>query len=125
MSRFLCLAAAVAAIAGLAIAAPASGKQQRSADLVEGCHMIVCIDAYTGSKNYSSHTQYLQAVEVFGGSSSGYLEVWGDGFYKKFYYTTDSGIVYINRWVRSGTNVCGAATEPGVPRRIACITIRV
>ena len=93
--------------------------------MVSGCHLTVCIDVWTGAKNYSNHTQFLQAIDVTALASASKLEAWADGYYGAV-YNTQSLTFWVNRWVRSGTYVCGAATIRGVPdRRIACVYISV
>ncbi|QQR52582.1 hypothetical protein IPG36_00405 [bacterium] len=88
-----------------------------------GCHKVSCLEVFTGAKNTQNRTQLVQQVSVYSMGGSGFLEIWGDGFYKS--KNGSSGTWDINMWARSGTNVCGAVTLPGVPRRIACMTIKV
>lgn len=92
------------------------------ASMVTGCSRGACIDAYTGGKNYSNHTQWLDTVEVYYGGGVNRIEAWGDGFYRQT--NSVSARWYIGRWVHSGTYVCGAITY-GTYRAIACIAIRV
>lgn len=81
------------------------------------------VDVYTGGKNYSNHTQWVDTIEVYLGSGNT-VEAWGDGFYRKASGTRARW--YIGRWVRSGTYVCGATNISGsTGRKIACISIRV
>jgi len=100
---------------------------------VKGCVGIgsgVCVDVTTGSKNYSNKTQWVGWVttRTFGGGNFTKLESWGDGFYfaKNFdgKWANRSVQWGAQRWVRSGTNVCGAATTKD-GRTIACIRITV
>lgn len=90
---------------------------------VTGCHMVACLIVYTGAKNYSNHTQLVQQVEVYSMGGSGFIEAWGQTFYRSTHGS--QGVWTINQWEPSGSGVCGAVTLPGVPRRIACITISV
>jgi hypothetical protein len=115
---------ATAAVAG-AGAAPALA--------VTGCTGVgsgTCVDAATGGKNYSNHTQWVGTVTArdYGGSYTTKLESWGDGFYFAAGFNGAWGnrqVTWtVNRWVRSGTNICGASTSQGY-RDIACIAIRV
>ena len=79
---------------------------------VSGCtgYPTTCVWAGTGTKNVSNRTQYLGQVS---GSAStqdrGYIEVWGDGFYKVASNTTYA-VWTINTWVRSGTYICARFT---------------
>lgn len=112
-------------------AGPAQSRSSRKANAyVSGCNYFgakpfVCINVYMGGKNKSAHTQWVSAIEVIGNASTNPLEAWGDGFYYKANWTQVKTWT-INRWVRSGTSICGAATTPGTSKRgIACIAIRV
>lgn len=81
------------------------------------------VDVYTGSKNYSNRTQWVDTIEVYLGSGNK-VEAWGDGFYRSA--SGKRARWYIGRWVRSGTYVCGATNITGSSqRKIACISIRV
>ncbi len=115
-AKLLALLAIVMTVPGLQ-ASPASA-------MVNACGSArLCIDVYTGSKNYSNRTQYVDVVDVYTGSGTAYLETWGDGFYQTASNSASTRF-YIRRWVRSGTYVCGAGTSYG-KRTIACIAIRV
>ncbi len=93
--------------------------------VVSGCHLAVCIDVWTGGKNYSNHTQWVDAIDVTPLAYATKLEAWADGYYGAS-NSTQTVRFSIRRWVRSGTYVCGAATLSGVSgRRIACIYISV
>ena len=92
-----------------------------------------------GGKNTSNKTQWIGKVRVHttcGGCTSGgvkMLEAWGDGFYKSISYSSSSprninrdATWTVNRWLRSGTNVCGAWTFFSLwPRAVACFAIKV
>ena len=81
------------------------------------------VDVYTGSKNYSNRTQWVDTIEVYLGSGNK-VEAWGDGFYRSA--GGQRARWYIGRWVRSGTYVCGATNISGSSqRKIACISIKV
>lgn len=88
----------------------------------------VCVYADMGSKNYSNKTEWVGTVRVrwVPGCPPVYgpAEVWGDGFYQSTHVGCSASWA-INRWVRSGTNICGAYTESPGWRHIACISIRV
>jgi hypothetical protein len=100
---------------------------------------IVCVKGYMGGKDIATKRQWIGQVRVFtkcGSCTSAgtkMLEAWGDGFYKSISYSTSSSRYIdrevtwtINRWLRSGTNVCGARTFFTLyPRAIACFTIKV
>jgi hypothetical protein len=100
---------------------------------------IVCVKGYMGGKDKTTKRQWIGQVRVFtkcGGCTSAgtkMLEAWGDGFYKSVSYPSNSNRFInrdvtwtINRWLRSGTNVCGARTFFSLyPRAIACFTIKV
>lgn len=100
---------------------------------------IVCVKGYMGSKNTTTKRQWIGKVRVFtkcGGCTSAgtkMLEAWGDEFYKSISYPSSSSRTInrdvtwtINRWLKSGTNVCGARTFFSFyPRAIACFTIKV
>lgn len=100
---------------------------------------IVCVKGYMGSKDKTTKRQWIGKVRVFtkcGGCTSAgtkMLEAWGDGFYKSISYPSNSSHTInrdvtwtINRWLRSGTNVCGARTFFSLyPRAIACFAIKV
>jgi hypothetical protein len=89
--------------------------------------------AKTGGKNFTTKRQWVGPVraEVRGICYDGgtrTLETWGDGFYYSKYNTPScrrTAEWTVNRWVRSGTNVCAASTSKYGTRRIACIAIRV
>jgi hypothetical protein len=82
------------------------------------------VQADMGGKNFGNHTQWVGRVTVHTNYPPYLLEAWGDGFYKQAWW--GDGGWNINRWVRSGTNICGAYTQyPGSWRDIACIHISV
>jgi len=100
---------------------------------------IVCVKGYMGGKDTTTKRQWIGQVRVFtkcGGCTSAgtkMLEAWGDGFYKSISYPSSSSRTInrdvtwtINRWLRSGTNVCGARTFFSLySRAVACFTIKV
>jgi hypothetical protein len=90
-----------------------------------------CITVYTASKNFSNHTQYVSQITVNAPTSwapTGLLEGWaGDGpsgiaWYASQYTTSHTWT--INKWIKTGSGVCGAYGWPGT-RSVACITITV
>jgi hypothetical protein len=92
-----------------------------------------CVKAKTGAKNKQTRRQWVGPVRAevrgicFDGGTKT-LEIWGDGFYYSKYKTPScrrTAEWSVNRWVRSGTNVCAASTSRYGKRRIACIAIRV
>lgn len=94
-----------------------------SAKLVNACGSGFCIEVDTRGKNHANRTEYVSNIYAFFGQGK-IVEVWGDGFYKKA--NGQRAFWWINRWVRSGTYVCGATNVYGSnARRIACIKIRV
>lgn len=120
---------ALAVVAAVAIA----GSGASSALAVSGCTGVgsgTCVDAATGGKNYSNHTQWVGSVtaRTYGGGYITKLESWGDGFYFAAGFNgawSNRSVTWgANRWVRSGTNICAASTSQGY-RDIACIAIRV
>lgn len=94
---------------------------------ISGYGRGACVRATTGTKNYQNHTQWVGWVEAYrsglGSDQIVKVESWGDGFY------FSAGGSYARwgaqRWVRSGTNVCGAVTYWDGARFIACIAISV
>jgi hypothetical protein len=87
----------------------------------------VCIQVDTGGKNYNNRTQYVGSLQVFDPNQvAGTIDAWGDGFY----FRDGSGSNYhrrwsVNRWVRSGTNICGRIADKWGSSKTACIAIRV
>ncbi|WP_433077741.1 hypothetical protein ACQP1P_35345 [Dactylosporangium sp. CA-052675] len=86
-----------------------------------------CGGGTTGGKNYTNHTQWVGWVTAYRAGLEHNpivkVESWGDGFY--FSANAESGTWGAQRWVRSGTNVCGAVTYDDGARFIACISISV
>ncbi len=105
-------------LAGGVVLAPSASADS----LVEGCHLATCVDAYTGGKNYSNHTQWVGWVNVYKVGAASQVQTWGDGFY--YEASGSNRWFYVGRWVRSGTYVCGASVYAGT-RQIACIGISV
>lgn len=124
-------------VAALACLIPASNAVADS--WVTGCvgyyaqASQTCVVAKTGSKDSATKRQWVGPVraEVRGLCLDGgtkMLEVWGDGFYYAKSFTPrcrPTAEWTVNRWVRSGTNVCAASTSKSGTRRVACIAIRV
>jgi hypothetical protein len=118
-------------LAGVVAASPAHADSWTG-----GCTGIAggtCVGATTGGKNTSNHTQWVGWVQAYGyGGEAGVtkLEVWGDGFYFATGMNPNqsnpvSPLWGAQRWVRSGTYVCGAATFSWGGRDVACIAIHV
>lgn len=90
------------------------------------------IDVQTGAKNYSNHTQWVTGIAILSNTAAndnlgcGLFEAWTQGFYASS-YGCGAVYYYIERWVSTGNNVCGAFTAYNTnwPRSIACISIRV
>lgn len=83
----------------------------------------ICVVIQTGAKDSASHRQWLswaQASEPHPAPDE-FLELWGDGFYYSGYGTSLTRSV--NKWLRSGTNVCAAETDHEGVREIACMHI--
>ena len=122
-------------VASAAMAPAASAAVTKSADsLYNGCYAFawwspwfVCVRAMMGGKNYSNHTQWVGQVTTETPEAGVWFyhdEAWGDGFYRSGY--SIEGITWdINRWVRSGTNICAKATDHYGESAIACIHISV
>lgn len=122
------LAASTAAV--LTFAAPAQADSW-----VVGCNWTgtsgygrgACGGGTTGGKNLTNRTQWVGWVTAYraglGQDRIVKVESWGDGFY--FSANAESGTWSAQRWVRSGTNVCGAVTYEDGARFIACIGISV
>lgn len=109
--------AGVVAFLGAMLVAPAA-----QAAMVQGCTRGFCIDVYTGGKNHSNRTQWVEAVEVYLGNDR--VEAWTEGWYRSA--AGSRAKWYVGKWVRSGQGVCGATNIPGSSdRKIPCITIRV
>lgn len=127
-SRVLAGASAFAVSAGLLVvpAVPASATSGCT-----GTTTYACVDAAMGSKNYNNKTQYVGTVKGWGGTpSASYAkqEIWGDGFYYSTSVVRSTNWTiskFVNRWVRSGTNICSATTYSNGYRKIACIRITV
>jgi hypothetical protein len=88
-------------------------------------HSDICVTGYFGGKDYRTHKQWVGWVESKqpGSPPREFMELWGDGFYYSGWGTQINRDV--NRWVRSGTNVCAAVTDPSGYRTIACMAIKV
>lgn len=87
-----------------------------------------CVTGTMGKKDFANHREWIESITVGtpnGAAGSAVLyEVWGDGFYKST-RNPDGGAWSINKHLRSGTNVCGAATDKSGFRDIACFAIKV
>ena len=136
-ARFLALSALFAVIVAWPAVAGArthaAGMAERPSAYVQGCNYtgpilhsqsFICIGVFTGAKNSSNHTQWIDSIDLMPAGPTGLTEAWADGYYRAS-YTTGTVTWQIDRWVHSGTNVCGAYTYPGGQRGIACIAIRV
>ena|SRR5947209_6581741 len=118
------------AVATLTLAAPAHADSW-----VAGCNWTgisgygrgACVRATMGGKNYTNHTQWVGWVNAYrsglGSDTIVKVEAWGDGFY--FAANGSSATWGAQRWVHSGTNVCGAVTYWDGARFIACIGVSV
>lgn len=83
----------------------------------------VCVIPAYGEKNHTNHTEWVGDVEVWHPAKPHRLEIWGDGFYHVSYGTRM--IKPINKWVRSGTYICGAVTDDNGIRAVACSGVKV
>lgn len=93
----------------------------------------------TGSKNYTSHTQWVNSITVTAMGTTvcdgGTYEAWaGSVWYgsaipcRPGLGGRNSATFYVNRWVPSGSSVCGSYwfnTKMGWFRQVACISIKV
>ena len=124
-------AIALAAALAFGAAAPASADSW-----VGGCNWTgtsgygrgACVRATMGGKDYTNKTQWVGWVNAYragyGTTEVSKVEAWGDGFY--FAAAGSNATWGAHRWVRSGTNVCGAVTyKSDGARFIACIAVRV
>ncbi|MFC8362018.1 hypothetical protein ACFUIY_19385 [Streptomyces griseorubiginosus] len=121
--------AATAAMVGaslFATAAPASATEGSCKGPFWGWfQQNVCLVADMGGKNVAARSQWVGRVEGNQGSYADpnvKMEIWGDGFY---YANKGVVAVNVNKWVRDGTNICAAETEPSGWRQITCIAIHV
>ena len=120
----------------LAVCLSAGGATAAQADTrVVGCVGMLagqCVSGTMGAKNFTNHTQWVGWVGSyhFGGQSGIYkLDAWGDGFY----FSTAVNPKTVNpaaqwgaqRWVRSGTFICGRAFYTNGLSDTACIAVRV
>lgn len=85
----------------------------------------ICVRIQPGQKDARTHMQFISWVEgdQAGPAPDHFMEVWGDGFYYSWFGVLKD--FNINRWVRSGTNICAAETDYEHRRVIACFGIRV
>lgn len=87
----------------------------------------ICVRVDFGGKNLAARSQWIGWVDVNQGSYGDLhdhrVEMWGDGFY----YSGWGGMkINVNKWVRDGTNICGAETEPiSHTRQITCVAVHV
>jgi hypothetical protein len=90
-----------------------------------GIKQEVCVVGTMGEKNPWLGKEWVHGVTVkTPDSGNGFLEIWGDGFYKSM----PDGDDYhweINKWVSTDTNICGASTDKENRRAIACFRISV
>jgi len=115
------------------------GVAPASAATVSGCaqgwseYRGTCIWVDTGSKNYTSKTQYVSQITVAAprGATASKMEAWaGNGPTGVAWYRSTSSATYItwriDKWIKTGSGICGAYTYPGTTTRsIACISIKV
>ena len=116
---------------GLGIS-PTAAKADTTSGGCTGLAAGNCVQATTGTKDHANHTQWVGWVRSYGwGGASGIvkLEAWGDGFYFSSNVNPNDVNPYrewgAQRWVHSGSGVCGAATYNDGYRSIACISIKV
>jgi hypothetical protein len=83
----------------------------------------VCVIAETRYKNPNDHTEWVGEVNVNHGVANSKLEIWGDGFYHVGY--GEEATWWIDKRVRSGTNICGAVTDIHGSRVVTCLGIEV
>jgi hypothetical protein len=126
----ICAAGALLGITTtLVVSAPASNAAIRAnSSSVWAFAPEVIINVNTGAKDTANHTQLVNYITILpGGSECGKIEAWTQGWYKSTVACTQGITWYINRWVSSGQNVCGAFTDysGNYSRNIACISIRV
>jgi hypothetical protein len=113
----------------LAIAKPAQAySDQKCAGGGFTTSYEMCFSINWDRKDGITRSQHIQTIRVWQplhNDVPAYLEVWGDGFYQKVFATNKT--FNIDRWVRSGTNVCAAADDDRNRRSPAqaCFTIRV
>lgn len=124
------LTAGAMTLGSLALATPAQADSWVSA-----CTFIwtptspgACVRATMGGKDFTNHKQWVGWVNTYrpgsGTSKIVKVEAWGDGFY--FSSNAESATWGAQRWVSSGTNVCGATTYEGsTSRYIACFAVQV
>lgn len=111
-------------LATLVAASPAS------ADTVTGVASGAAIVVNTGAKNYSNHTQYVYGISVLAPDNGRYcwrIDAWTQNWYSGPSQACGPGqYFYINRWVASGSYVCGRVQEWHYNTTgTACIVIRV
>jgi hypothetical protein len=134
----------VAALAGAVLvaltAALVAGAPSARADTVWSWGNPVLM-VITGTKNYSNHTQWVSSITIEDAGSQvcdgGTYEAWaGSVWYAsrvpcstQYGGTMNATTFYVDRWVPSGSGVCGAFwrwySRGGWLRLVSCITIRV
>lgn len=84
-----------------------------------------CVVGTMGSKDFEHHSEFVRNVEVNGPDAGPrFLEIWGDGFYYSKPNATEADWD-INKFVASGTNICGAGTDSEGFRQVTCYHIDV
>lgn len=90
-----------------------------------GLSQQTCVTGVMGEKDYARHREWVGNVDVKSPNAGpGFLEIWGDGFYKSRDNATEANWD-INKFVASGTNICGAGTDKDGFREIVCFKISV
>lgn len=91
-----------------------------------------CIGVWTGAKNSSNHTQWVDHMTVSAprAAAPSKLEAWaGNGPTGVAWYRSTSRSVFvtwpIHKWIKTNSGICGAYTyRDGSGRSIACIKIK-
>ena len=125
----LALGLAAGGVAAVESAAPQAAHAEYSKTIGScrgafwGLKQEVCVVGIMGEKNPWLGKEWVRNVEVSTpDSGNGFLEVWGDGFYKSV-GNGDEWSWNIDKWVDTGTNICGASTDSAGSREIACFRI--
>ena len=85
----------------------------------------ICVRIVAGQKDQLSHSEFISWVagDQISPAPDHFMEVWGDGFYYSWYGVYRE--YNINRWVRSGTNICARETDDENRSETACFHIQV
>ena len=84
-----------------------------------------CVNGEMGEKDYTNRREWVGNVDVNSPDAGpGTLEIWGDGFYYRTGQKTKN-MWYVGRWVREGTNICGAGTDRHGVREVSCFKINL